>query len=313
MTPERKRALRNERNFFIPILRMLQDNGGELEDISQIGRLIPSYSDITEDEVNYFEITKKGNRYVPYWFGRNFALKNLQIAGFLTYSRNEPLRLTPEGLSLNIETIDFDRDIYSKTADYWKKKSEERHERLAKRIETYDGYQASPVTDNNKNETIPETETEDFKTAILDRVKSLDPIKFEAFARGLLKKMGFDIDPNKGIKASGDGGIDGFAYCTDDQSLKSSRVAIQCKRYTTGSVGGKEIEDFKGPIDTFRADYGVFITTSYFSRDAIEKARNGSTTITLIDGERLVDLMIQYKYKVREVPTYVVDEQYFGE
>ena len=39
----------------------------------------------------------------------------------------------------------------------------------------------------------------------------------------------------------------------------------------------------------------------------------GSTPITLIDGEKLVSLMIQYKYKVREVPTYVVDEQYFGE
>lgn len=51
----------------------------------------------------------------------------------------------------------------------------------------------------------------------------------------------------------------------------------------------------------------------YFSRDAIETARDGGTPVTLIDGERLVDLMVQYKYKVREVPTYIVDEQYFGE
>lgn len=290
---------------------MLQENGGELSDIAQIGRLIPSYTDFTEDDMNYSEITSKGNKYRPYWFGRNFALKNLQIAGYLTYSRNEPVKLTPEGLSLNLEDFDVEKDVYSKTAPYWKKKNTERHER--QKLQTI----SSPsIPESYSEEIVKESnidEEQDYKSQILDRVKSLDPIKFEAFARGLLKKMGFDIDPSKGIKASGDGGIDGFAYCTDDQSLKSSRVAIQCKRYTTGSVGGKEIEDFKGPIDTFRADYGVFITTSYFSRDAIEKARNGSTTITLIDGEKLVDLMIQYRYKVREVPTYVVDEQYFCE
>ena len=156
-------------------------------------------------------------------------------------------------------------------------------------------------------------EEQDYKTQILDRVKSLDPIKFEQFARGLLSKMGFDIDPIKGITASGDNGIDGFAYCIDDQSLKTTRVAIQCKRYTTGAVGSPEINNLRGAIDTNRADYGVLITTSYFSKDAIESSRAGSTPITLIDGNKLVDLMVQHKYKVREVPTYIVDEKYFGE
>lgn len=308
MTPEQKRKLRDERRYIKPILKMLQDNGGELQDTSQIDRLLPSYSDLTEEDINYSEITNKGNKYVPYWFGRNFAMKNLQMAGFLTYSRNEPITLTPKGVSAEIAQIDIDRDIYQANAPLWEAK---RRARQQKHIETQ-----QPFEDNELENTVVENVTDgtdDYKTYILEKVKSLDPIKFEQFARGLLKKMGFDIDPNKGIKASGDGGIDGFAYCTDDQSLKTTRVAIQCKRYTNSPVGGPEVNNLRGAIDTHRADYGVLLTTSYFSREAIESSRTGSTSVTLIDGQKLVDLMIQYKYKVREVPTYIVDEQYFDE
>lgn len=311
MTPERKREIREPKNYVKPILQMLQENGGELSDISQIGRLIPSYTDFTEDDMNYSEITPKGNKYTPYWFGRNFALKNLQIAGYLTYSRNEPVKLTPEGLSLNLEDFDVDKDVYSKTASYWEKKNTERHERQKQQSMLESNVSESYSEDAAQDSNIDEEQ--DYKTQILDRVKSLDPIKFEQFARGLLSKMGFDIDPIKGITASGDNGIDGFAYCIDDQSLKTTRVAIQCKRYTTGAVGSPEINNLRGAIDTNRADYGVLITTSYFSKDAIESSRAGSTPITLIDGNKLVDLMVQHKYKVREVPTYIVDEKYFGE
>lgn len=311
MTPERKREIREPKNYLKPILQMLQENGGELSDTSQIGRLLPSYSTITEDDMNYSEITPKGNKYTPYLFGRNFALKNLQIAGYLTYSRNEPIKLTPEGLELDLESFDVDRDVYSKTTVYWEKKNAERHERQRQQAAIQsDGVE---IDGNNNDEDTEFDEDQDYKNRILDKVKSLDPIKFEQFARGLLSKMGFEIDPIKGITASGDNGIDGFAYCIDDQSLKTTRVAIQCKRYTTGAVGSPEINNLRGAIDTNRADYGVLITTSYFSKDAVESSRNGSTPITLIDGNKLVDLMVQHKYKVREVPTYVVDDKYFGE
>ena len=210
-----------------------------------------------------------------------------------------------------MNSFDVNRDVYSKTTEYWEKKNAERHERQKQQsiIQTDD----TEIESDNNDEDTSIDEDQDYKNRILDKVKSLDPIKFEKFARGLLSKMGFEIDPIKGITASGDNGIDGFAYCMDDQSLKTTRVAIQCKRYTAGAVGSPEINNLRGAIDTNRADYGVLITTSYFSKDAIESSRNGSTPITLIDGNKLVDLMVQHKYKVREVPTYIVDEKYFGE
>ena len=69
----RKRMLRDEKLYFKPILKMLKDNGGELASSQDISDLLPKYTDFTEDEVNYSEITKKGNNYHPSWFGRNFA------------------------------------------------------------------------------------------------------------------------------------------------------------------------------------------------------------------------------------------------
>jgi len=308
ITNERKKALRDEKNFIKPILKMLQDNGGELS-LSGIDTKIVNYTDFTEDEIKCTILSDKGNHYTPYYFGRNFALKNLQLAGFLNYSRNNPVKLTQLGLNADVEKLDLDADIYSKTLPYWDKKKKERRERKKKE------QQSQKILDNDtmdKQDNPFEADTA-WRTEILNRVKALEPSKFESFSRGLLNRMGFEIDPVKGIPVSNDGGIDGFAYCLDAQSLKTSRVVIQCKRFIDSPVGSHDINNLRGAIDTHRADYGIFITTSYFSREARKSSREGGTPVTLIDGEKLVDLMIQYKYKVKEVITFIPDDSYFGE
>lgn len=300
------RKLRAEHSFFKPILKMLQDNGGELESISQIDKLICDYTDFTEDEINYFKITDKGNKYVPYHFGRNFALKNLQIAGYLTYSRNSSVRLTAEGLALDVDNLDFDRDIYSRSMPYWDQKHLENRQRHKS-----DGRTNGAIGTSEDIQDIPFSDDQAWRSDLLEKIKALDPYKFESFCRGLLNKMGFEVDPIKGVRKSGDDGIDGFVYCVDSQSLKTSRVAIQCKRFTSGAVGNQDMRDLRGAIDEHGAEYGIFITTSYFSRSAIESSRAGTKSITLIDGQKLVDLMVQYKYKVREVSLFIPDDEYF--
>ena len=302
---ERVKKIRDEKSFIVPIMRMLQENGGELANATQIDKLIPEYTDFTENDINFQRISRKGNKYAPYAFSRNFALKNLSLAGLITYGRNLPIKLTTEGFKVNTYNMDPLKDVYEKTAPYWEKKNEERK----MRSKSKEGAQDDEDSDEAK--VIASEMGQDWRNEILEKVKLLDPYKFEQFSRGLLRKMGFDIDPVKGIKRSNDGGIDGFAYCLDDQSLKTTRVVIQCKRFANGAVGGPDINNLRGAVDTHRADYGIFITTSYFSKDAIESSRVGGTPITLIDGEHLVDLMIRYKYKVREVSTYIPDPEYF--
>ena len=65
----------------------------------------------------------------------------------------------------------------------------------------------------------------------------------------------------------GDHGIDGFGYFRSDE-FRTARVAIQCKRYTSGSVGESEIRDFKGTMDSFNAEYGIFVTTGSYTDTA---------------------------------------------
>lgn len=147
---------------------------------------------------------------------------------------------------------------------------------------------------------------------LLNKLQSMDPYKFEELSRDLLVCMGFVIDESIGTSRSRDFGIDGFGYITGDD-FRTTRVGLQSKRYARNKkVGSPEIQQFFGSLETNRADYGVFITTSDFTKDAITTSRAGSKMITLINGDKLVDLMAKYELHVKPVQTYVIDD-YFDE
>ena len=61
---------------------------------------------------------------------------------------------------------------------------------------------------------------------------------------------------------------------------------------------------------------GIFVTTSEFDESAMKKAREAMHKIILIDGEKLVDLMVRYNIGVQIKTTYEikqVDEDFFDE
>ena len=60
----------------------------------------------------------------------------------------------------------------------------------------------------------------------------------------------------------------------------------------------------------------MFITTSNFSREALEYIPRNETKIALIDGEQLAQLLIDYNLGVTLQQTYEIkrmDNDYFGE
>ena len=104
-----------------------------------------------------------------------------------------------------------------------------------------------------------------------------------------------------------------LATKTDKDSLRTSRVCIQCKSYSSNHpVSVEDVNSLRGAIDTNHADYGILITTSYFSGKAHEAAKMGSTDITLVDGNELVKLMAKHEYKVHPVTIYKADTKYFS-
>ena len=81
-----------------------------------------------------------------------------------------------------------------------------------------------------------------------------------------------------------------------DQSGKT--VVVQCKRYAPGNqVGSPAIQQFIGMMAVHhKADKGVYVTTSEYSRPAIDLARRHG--ITLIGGRDLTDLV--HKIQARQ-------------
>lgn len=74
------------------------------------------------------------------------------------------------------------------------------------------------------------------------------------------------------------------------------------------------IQAFVGALHGLGATRGVFLTTSSFSPAARDYASKVPTRLILIDGEKLVNLMITHRVGVQEKRTFTtveLDEDYF--
>jgi restriction system protein len=156
---------------------------------------------------------------------------------------------------------------------------------------------------------------EELASELLKKVKSCSPAFFERLVVDLLLAMGYGgsrKDAGMAIGRSGDEGIDGIIK---GDKLGLDVVYIQAKRWEN-PVSRPEIQKFAGALMGKKAKKGIFITTSSFSKDAIEYADKIESKIVLIDGENLAQLMIDHDIGVSNYMTYTlkkVDNDYFSE
>lgn len=142
-------------------------------------------------------------------------------------------------------------------------------------------------------------------TDLLAQVKSASPAFFERTVVDLLLRMGYGgtrEDAGQVVGKSGDGGIDGIIK---EDRLGLDVIYIQAKRWE-GDVGSSEIRNFIGALSVHKAEKGVFMTTSGFSKSARETAAKVNSKIVLIDGPTLADLMIDFELGVSTVNTYEI-------
>lgn len=148
---------------------------------------------------------------------------------------------------------------------------------------------------------------------LLKTLEEISPYKFEKIVVDLLIKMGYgdsDLLNGEVTQKTGDEGIDGVIK---EDKLGLDKIYIQAKRWKKESkIGRPEIQKFVGALDGKRAKKGIFMTTAFFTKDAIDYANNtNNATVVLIDGERLTNLMIEYQagvtvkeiYKIRKIDT----------
>jgi restriction system protein len=152
---------------------------------------------------------------------------------------------------------------------------------------------------------------------LLNKVVDLSPTFFERLVVELLVKMGYGgsiKDAGKAIGKSGDEGIDGTIK---EDKLGLDIIYIQAKRWKPGNVVGRpELHKFVGALAGQGAKKGIFITTSNFTKEALDYTPKNETKIVLIDGEQLAQLMIDYNLGCTTQQTYElkkIDSDYFGE
>lgn len=283
-----------------PILKVLQEAGGQLERSEIKARI----ADLDDQIAEFAEIEKKskktGNTYKEFNFKFNFAIKDLFFIGLLTYTNTSPITLTEKGLYLDVESLDVEKDIIEASKKHWEQLSQNNKKN-----------KVADISDNEEEMQEEEKIKDDFKEKLLAAIAKMAPKKFEAFSRALLNRMGVEFT-EKGVQISNDGGIDGYGYHTDTNDFRTTRVVIQCKRYNVAPVREPEINQFLGAMNKYQADYGVFITNGRFTNSARQAAREGSP-ITLIDGNDLVKLVIKYELYITPVKTYVLEEFYSSE
>lgn len=150
-------------------------------------------------------------------------------------------------------------------------------------------------------------EIKEWRVRLTDILQNMNPYGFERLTQRVLRSCGFT--EVKVTKSSGDGGIDGTGKLKIN-GVFSFNVAFQCKRYS-GSVGAPEVRDFRGSL-TKATEKAVLITTGTFTKAAREEAANqGKDQIDLIDGEELINLIVENGIGVSEEKTYRIDESFF--
>ena len=283
-----------------PILKVLQEAGGQLER-SEIKARIADLDDQIAEFAEFEKKSKKtGNTYKEFNFKFNFALKDLLFTELLTYTDTSPITLTEKGLYVNVDNLDVEKDIIEASKKHWEQLSQNN-----KKNKVVD------IADNEEEMQEEEKIKDEFKEKLLAAISKMTPKKFEAFSRALLNRMGVEFT-EKGVQISNDGGIDGYGYHTDTNDFRTTRVVIQCKRYNVAPVREPEINQFLGAMNKYQADYGVFITNGRFTNSARQAAREGSP-ITLIDGNDLVQLVTKYELYITPVKTYVLEDFYNSE
>ncbi len=247
-----------------------------------------------------------------------WSLVLLTMADLLIRVRRGIYKISPEGISYRNKNNSLTRkDLYNfpKYCLWMKNISKSKN----KSDEASNSYHQENTFENTPDEAIENaiaTINGALASELLDAIKANSSQFFEQLVVDLMLAMGYGgsiADAGRAFKTTGDGGIDGIIK---EDKLGLSNIYLQAKRWEN-TVGRPEIQAFAGALMGRHSTRGVFITTSKFSHEATEYAKFLSQpVIILIDGEKLVQLMIEYGVGVSTHKTYEVkriDSDYFNE
>lgn len=295
--------------LMLPVLKLAAD--GEEHKFSQSVEELADEFNLTTEERN--ELLPSGSQAV---FNNRvgWARSYLKQAGLLASPKRGFFTITPKGIELlatNPERISI--SVLEQFPEFieFKNRKKEKNEAESQSEDAVE--QDSTQTPEDALASAYKQLRATLEAEVISTVKDASPSFFERLVVDLLVKMGYGgsrQDAGKALGKSGDGGIDGII---NEDRLGLDVIYIQAKRWE-GSVGRPEIQKFAGALQGQRAKKGVFITTSFFTKEAIEYASLIESKIILINGELLSRLMVEHNIGVSTVGRYEVkklDSDYF--
>lgn len=146
-------------------------------------------------------------------------------------------------------------------------------------------------TKQNELNNLVRSITQEARQSLLGYLLHMDPTQFEHMVGLLLQEMGYsDIEVTS---PSNDKGVDVIGDISF--GISSVHEVVQVKRHS-GSINRQIVDLLRGSLHRFNAIRGTIITTGTFSLGAKKASlERNAAPITLIDGEKLLDLLMQYE------------------
>ncbi len=299
-------AVPDFQSIFLPMLKIASDK--DEHSLTDAREELAAVFQLTDEELK--EVLPSGRQKV---FVNRVAWAKVYLtkAGLLEHTKRAHFRITADGLRLlerkpNQLKI---KDLKEYPAFREFRRSDRGSEQRPADSETLD----SPETPLESIETAYSTLRSELKDELNASIMGCTPSFFENLVLDLLTSMGYGgsrKDAAEAVGKSGDEGIDGIIK---EDRLGLDAVYIQAKRWE-GSVGRPELQKFVGALKGQRADKGIFITTSSFTKNAVDYVAGLDMRVVLIDGDKLTEYMIDHGVGVSVVDRYEIkkiDMDYF--
>jgi restriction system protein len=223
-----------------------------------------------------------------------WARQYLAWEGLIDSTQRGVWTLTPKGAKTRLDEH-ASRELFLKWVDIHKRARDQRRNLTDQQVKP-----------GGEEKELPEEVEEQ---TLLDIIQSLPPEGFERLCKRVLHEFGFERVTVVG--KSHDGGIDGLGTLRLNPFV-SIKVVFQCKRYR-GAVGRPQVGEFRNAM-LGRAEKGIFITTGYFTAEAVKEAqRDGVPPVELVDGERLLELFEAKQLGLKPKQAFEIDQAFFDQ
>lgn len=299
--------------LMLPLMKLLSELNEPIK-ISDAANILAERSNLHEEDLNKILPSGKNIFKDRVAWAKTYLVK----AGLVQQPKRAYCEISSLGRQVDLKSLDAITNEYlaqfNGFSDFklGKKNKDEFGIGNLQVIESLNSYQETQTPEETIQNTT-ELLKSDLKSDLLQMVKDKSTSFFERLVVDLLVAMGYGgshQDAAQAIGKTNDGGIDGVI---SEDRLGLDKIYIQAKRWKD-TVGRPDIQQFKGALADQVAKKGVFITTSSFSKEAIESARKSG--IVLIDGDKLTSLMIEFGLGVqieRSFHIYKIDQDRFDE